>query len=159
MDERIKVRKGELNARGLCFAIVASRFNDVIVDRLLNAAVAALLKYGVDASDIEVIRVPGAFEIPLVLKKLAISKRHNALVALGCVIRGATSHFDFVAGECSKGIAQVSADHKIPVGFGVLTVDTMEQAIERASTKGRNKGADAALSAIEMATLLRQLES
>ncbi len=158
MEERYSQTEGELNARGLRFGIVASRFNDFIVDRLVSAAVDTLTKNGADAGDIEVVRVPGAFETPLALKKLAASKRHDALIALGCVIRGATPHFDYVAAEASRGVSHVSLTHEIPVGFGILTVDTIEQAIERAGTKAGNKGVDAALSAIEMATLLRQLE-
>ena len=156
--DKIKTTEGDLIVRDARFAIVASRFNDFIVERLLNAAVDALLKHGADPGDIEVTRVPGAFEVPLAAKKLAASRRYDAIVALGCVIRGATPHFDYVAGESSKGIARVSLEHEIPVGFGVLTVDTIEQAVERAGTKAGNKGADAALSAIEMATLLRRLE-
>jgi 6,7-dimethyl-8-ribityllumazine synthase len=158
MDERIKAIEGDFNARGLRFGIVASRFNDFIVDRLLAAAVDTLTKHGVAATDIEVVRVPGAFETPLAVKKMAAGRRYNALIALGCVIRGATPHFDFVAREASRGIAQVSLDHDVPVGFGILTVDSIEQAIERAGTKAGNKGADAALAAIQMATLLRQME-
>jgi 6,7-dimethyl-8-ribityllumazine synthase len=158
MDERVKTLEGDFNARGLRFGIVASRFNDFIVDRLLDAAVGTLLKHGVAAGDIEVVRVPGAFETPLAIKKLATSRRYNALIALGCVIRGGTPHFEYVAGEATRGIGQVSTSEQIPVGFGVLTVDTIEQAIERAGTKAGNKGADAALAAIQMATLLRQLE-
>jgi 6,7-dimethyl-8-ribityllumazine synthase len=158
MDERIKTFEGDFNARGLRFGIVASRFNDFIVDRLLDAAVSTLLKHGVAAGDIEVVRVPGAFETPLAIKKLAASRRYQALIALGCVIRGATPHFDYVAGEASRGIAQISLAEEIPVGFGILTVDTIEQAIERAGAKAGNKGADAALATIQMATVLRQLE-
>jgi 6,7-dimethyl-8-ribityllumazine synthase len=158
MDERVKSIEGDFNARGLRFGIVASRFNDFIVDRLLDAAVATLVKHGVAANDIEILRVPGAFETPLAIKKLATSRRFQALIALGCVIRGATPHFAYVAGEASRGIAQVSLGEEIPIGFGILTVDTIEQAIERAGTKGGNKGADAALAAIQMATALRQLE-
>ena len=158
MDERIKTLEGDFNARGLRFGIVASRFNDFIVDRLLDAAISTLLKHGVAAADIEVVRVPGAFETPLAIKKMAASRRYNALIALGCVIRGATPHFDHVAREASHGIAQASSSEEIPVGFGILTVDTIEQAIERAGTKAGNKGADAALAAIQMATVLRQLE-
>jgi 6,7-dimethyl-8-ribityllumazine synthase len=112
----------------------------------------------VAANDIEVVRVPGAFETPLAIKKLASSRRFQALIALGCVIRGATPHFDYVAGEASRGIANISLADEIPIGFGILTVDTIEQAIERAGTKAGNKGADAALAAIQMATVLRQLE-
>lgn len=158
MDDRIKRVEGELNARGLRFGVVASRFNDFIVDRLVEAALDTLLKNGADAGDIEVVRVPGAFETSLALTKLAASKRHDALIALGCVIRGATPHFEYVAGEAARGVSQVMVAHEIPVGFGILTVDTIEQAIERAGTKAGNKGADAAMSAIEMATLLRRLE-
>ena len=158
MDERIKTIEGDFNARGLRFGIVASRFNDFIVDRLLDAAVSTLLKHGVAAGDIEVVRVPGAFETPLALKKLAASRRYQALIALGCVIRGATPHFDYVAGEATRGIGQLSLGEQIPIGFGILTVESIEHAIERAGTKAGNKGADAALAAIEMATVLRQLE-
>jgi 6,7-dimethyl-8-ribityllumazine synthase len=158
MDDRIKTIEGDFSARGLRFGIVASRFNDFIVDRLLDAAVATLTKHGVAPTDIEVVRVPGAFETPLAIKKLAASRRYQALIALGCVIRGATAHFDYVAGEASRGIAHVSLTDEIPVGFGILTVDTIEQAIERAGTKAGNKGVDAALAAIQMANVLRQLE-
>jgi 6,7-dimethyl-8-ribityllumazine synthase len=158
MDDRIKIFEGDFSARGLRFGIVAARFNDFIVDRLVDAAVSTLLKHGVAAGDIEVVRVPGAFETPLAIKKLATSRRFQALIALGCVIRGATPHFDYVAGEASRGIGHVSLSEEIPVGFGILTVDTIEQAIERAGTKAGNKGADAALAAIQMATVLRQLE-
>jgi 6,7-dimethyl-8-ribityllumazine synthase len=158
MDDRIKTIEGDFSARGLRFGIVASRFNDFIVDRLLDAAVATLTKHGVAPTDIEVVRVPGAFETPLAIKKLAATHRYQALIALGCVIRGATAHFDYVAGEASRGIAHVSLTDEIPVGFGILTVDTIEQAIERAGTKAGNKGVDAALAAIQMANVLRQLE-
>ena len=158
MDDRIKTLEGDFNARGLRFGIVASRFNDFIVDRLLDAAVGTLMKHGVAATDIEVVRVPGAFETPLAIKKMAVSRRYQALIALGCVIRGATPHFEYVAGETSRGIGHVSLSNEIPIGFGILTVDTIEQAIERAGTKAGNKGADAALAAIQMATVLRQLE-
>ena len=158
MDDRIKTIEGDFSARGLRFGIVASRFNDFIVDRLLDAAVATLTKHGVAPTDIEIVRVPGAFETPLAIKKLAASRRYQALIALGCVIRGATAHFDYVAGEASRGIAHVSLTEEIPVGFGILTVDTIEQAIERAGTKGGNKGVDAALAAIQMANVLRLLE-
>lgn len=158
MDERVKTLEGDFNARGLRFGIVASRFNDFIVDRLLSAAVDTLLKHGVAAPDIQVVRVPGAFETPLALKRMAASGRFNALLALGCVIRGATAHFDYVAGEASRGVAQVSLEHDMPVSFGILTVDTIEQAVERAGTKAGNKGVDAALAAIQMANVLRLLE-
>ncbi|MEO8465445.1 MAG: 6,7-dimethyl-8-ribityllumazine synthase [Gammaproteobacteria bacterium] len=158
MDDRIKTIEGDFTARGLRFGIVAARFNDFIVDRLLDAAIATLTKHGVAPADIEIVRVPGAFETPLAIKKLAASRRYQALIALGCVIRGATAHFDYVAGEASRGISHVSLTEEIPVGFGILTVDTIEQAIERAGTKAGNKGVDAALAAIQMANVLRQLE-
>jgi 6,7-dimethyl-8-ribityllumazine synthase len=158
MDERIRKFEGGFNARGLRFGIVAARFNDFIVDRLLDAAVGTLLKHGVEANDVDVVRVPGAFEMPLVLAKMAGHRKHDGLIALGCVIRGATPHFDYVAGEAARGISNVALTHEIPVGFGLLTVDTIEQAIERAGTKAGNKGADAALTAIEMVTLLRAME-
>ena len=158
MDERIQTIEGRLDATGLRFGIVAARFNDFIVERLVAGAVGTLVSHGANAAEIEIVRVPGAFEMPLALKKLAVSRRHDALIALGCVIRGATPHFDYVAGEAARGIGQLGLAHDIPVGFGLLTVDTIEQAIERAGTKAGNKGADAACSAIEMATLLRALE-
>jgi 6,7-dimethyl-8-ribityllumazine synthase len=158
MNDRVKTVEGDFNARGLRFGVVASRFNDFIVDRLLDAAVDTLVKHGVASGDIEVVRVPGAFELPLGLSKLAASRRFQALIALGCVIRGATAHFDYVAGEATRGVTQVSLTSGIPIGFGVLTVDTIEQAIERAGTKAGNKGVDAALAAIQMANVLRQLE-
>ena len=158
MDERIRVIEGGLSARGLRFGIAASRFNDFIVDRLVDAAVGTLIKHGAEPGDIELAWVPGAFELPLALKKMAGTRKYDALLALGCVIRGATPHFDYVAGEASKGIMNVSLDHGMAVGFGLLTVETTEQAIERAGGKAGNKGADAALTAIEMATLLRRSE-
>jgi 6,7-dimethyl-8-ribityllumazine synthase len=158
MDERIKKLEGDLSARGLRVGIVASRFNDFIVDRLLSGAVGVLLAHGADAGDIQIVRVPGAFETPLAIKKMAGSRRYDALIALGCVIRGATPHFDYVAGEVSRGVANACLAEGIPLGFGVLTVDTIEQAIERAGSKAGNKGADAALAAIQMASVLRQLE-
>ena len=158
MDERVRTIEGDASARGLRFGIVASRFNDFIVDRLIDAAVNTLLKHGADAGDVTVVRVPGAYELPLVAKKMAASRRYDALIALGCVIRGATPHFDYVAGEATSGIGAASLEHEIPVGFGLLTVDTIEQAIERAGTKAGNKGVDAALAAIETATVLRKLE-
>jgi 6,7-dimethyl-8-ribityllumazine synthase len=157
MDEVRRI-EGSLEAKGLRFGIVASRFNDFIVDRLLSGAVDALVKHGASLADLEVVRVPGAFEIPLAIRRLAASRRFDALIALGCVIRGATPHFDYVAGEACRGLTQAGLAHDVPVGFGLLTVDTVEQAIERAGTKAGNKGVDAALAAIEMATLLRKLD-
>ena len=158
MVDNIRTIEGGLNARGLRLGIVASRFNDFIVDRLLDAAVATLLDHGADAADITVVRVPGAFETPLAIRKMAASGGYDALVALGCVIRGATPHFDYVAGEASSGVASASLEYGIAIGFGILTVDTVEQAIERAGTKAGNKGVDAALAAIRTATVLRELE-
>jgi 6,7-dimethyl-8-ribityllumazine synthase len=158
MDQRINTVEGRLDATDLRFGIVAARFNEFIVARLIDGAVDALVKHGATPADIEVVRVPGAFEMPLALQRLAQSRRHDALIALGCVIRGATPHFEYVSGEASRGIGQASLKHDLPIGFGLLTVDTIEQAVERAGTKAGNKGADAALSAIEMATLLRQME-
>jgi 6,7-dimethyl-8-ribityllumazine synthase len=158
MDDRIKTIEGELSARGLRFGVVASRFNDFIVDRLLAAAVDTLVGHGADPGDIHIVRVPGAFETPLAVKRMAASKRYDALVAVGCVIRGATPHFDYVAAEVSRGVANACYEHEIAFGFGVLTVDTLEQAIERAGSKAGNKGADAAIAAIKMASVLRQLE-
>jgi 6,7-dimethyl-8-ribityllumazine synthase len=157
MDERIEPVEGGFDAHGLRFGIAAARFNDFIVDRLLTGAVETLLKHGVAPADIVVARVPGAFELPLALERMAASGKHDGLIALGCVIRGATPHFDYVAGAASNGIGTVALEHGLPVGFGVLTVDTVEQAVERAGTKGGNKGSDAALTAIEMVTLLRRL--
>jgi 6,7-dimethyl-8-ribityllumazine synthase len=150
---------GDLIARGARFGIVLARFNAFIGERLLEAALDALVRHGVESADVDVVRVPGALEIPLTLKTLAAAKKYDALIALGAVIRGATPHFEYVAGECAKGVAQVALQFDIPVAFGVLTVDTLEQAIERAGSKGGNKGADAAMTAIEMVNVLRKLRS
>jgi len=158
MDERVKVDEGDFSARGLRVGVVAPRFNDFIVDRLLAGAVDTLLKHGADAGDLHVVRVPGAFELPLAVKKMASSRRYDAIVAVGCVIRGATAHFDYVAGNVASGLATIAREQEIPLGFGVLTVETIEQAIERAGSKAGNKGCDAALAAIQMASVLRQLE-
>lgn len=154
---KMKIIEGQQVARDLRIGIVASRFNGFIVEQLQAGAVDALVRHGIHESDISIVRIPGAWEMPLAVKRMASSRRFDAIVALGCVIRGATPHFDFVAGECAKGIAQASMQHDVPVALGVLTTDTIEQAIERAGTKAGNKGADAATSAIEMANLLRQL--
>src|SRR3990172_4304732 len=142
--QNVKSIEGELIARGARFGIVLARFNGFIGERLLDGALDTLVRHGVEASQIEVVRVPGAFEIPLTLKTLAASKKYDALIALGAVIRGATPHFDFFSAECAKGIAQVMMQHDIPVAFGVLTVDSIEQAIERAGTQGGKKGGGAA---------------
>jgi 6,7-dimethyl-8-ribityllumazine synthase len=156
--DNIRTINGDLIARDLRFAIVAARFNDMIVDSLVRAAVDTLVRHGAAEKQIELIRVPGAFDLPLVVQKIAASKRCDAVVALGAVIRGATPHFDHVAGQCAAGLARVSLETGVPVAFGVLTTDTIEQAIERAGTKAGNKGADAALCALELANLLRRLD-
>jgi len=157
--EKIKKIDGELLARDLRIGIVAARFNAFIVDSLVTGAVDAILRHGGAEKDITLVRVPGAWEMPWAVKRMAATKRYDAIVALGAVIRGATPHFDYIAGECSRGIAQAGLAADVPVAFGVLTTDNIEQALERAGTKAGNKGADAALSAIEMAQLLRRLEA
>jgi 6,7-dimethyl-8-ribityllumazine synthase len=154
----MKVFEGRLLAQGLRFGIVVSRFNDFICDRLLGGALDALRRSGADEQDIEVFRVPGAFEIPLAAKKAAGTNRYHAVICLGAVIRGSTPHFNYVANEVSKGIAAVSLESAIPVTFGVLTTDTLEQAIERAGSKAGNKGFEAGMAAVEMADLLRQID-
>jgi 6,7-dimethyl-8-ribityllumazine synthase len=157
--DKLRTIEGDLSARDLRVAIVAARFNEFIVDSLVRGAVDALVRHGASEKDLTLVRVPGAWEMPWVVKKLASSRRYDAIIALGAVIRGATPHFDYVAGECAKGIAQAGLGSDTPVAFGVLTTDTIEQALERAGTKAGNKGADAALSAIEMARLMPRLES
>jgi len=152
-----KVIQGDLSAKGLKFGIVAARFNDFITARLLDGAVDALLRHGAVDTDIEIVRVPGAYEIPLAAQQIARKKKHSAVICLGAVIRGATPHFEYVSAEVSKGVAAVSMETGVPVVFGVLTTDTIEQAVERAGTKSGNKGWDAAISAIEMANLMKQL--
>ena len=156
--DNIRTISGDLVARDLRFAIVASRFNDLIVDSLIRGAVDALLRHGASEKQVEIIRVPGAFDLPFVVKRVAASKRYDAVVALGVVIRGATPHFEYVAGQCAAGLARASEDSGVPVAFGVLTTETIEQALERAGTKAGNKGADAALVALELASLLRRLD-
>lgn len=155
----IKTIEGNYRNAAARYAIVQAQFNSFIVDRLQAGALDALLKHGVQERDITVVKVPGAWELPLAVKKLLAADSYDAVIALGAVIRGGTPHFEYVAGECVKGLSQVSLDSGIPVAFGVLTVDTIEQAVERAGTKAGNKGAEAALSAIEMLSLTRQLES
>ena len=149
-----RIIESSLSADGKKFAIVVSRFNDFITDRLTGAAVDALVRSGADDKNIDIIKVPGAFEIPLLAKKAAFSKRYDAVICLGAVIRGATPHFDYVCSEVTKGVAMVSMESSIPVIYGVVTTDTIEQAIERAGTKAGNKGWDAAMAAIEMANLM-----
>jgi 6,7-dimethyl-8-ribityllumazine synthase len=153
----MKVIQGELNAELLKFGIVVSRFNDFITSKLLDGAVDALVRHGAGEDDIDVVKVPGAFEIPIAAKKMAEKGGYSAIICLGAVIRGATPHFDYVAGEVSKGVAQVSLDSGVPIAFGVITSDTIEQAVERAGSKAGNKGADAAVTAIEMAQVLKQI--
>jgi 6,7-dimethyl-8-ribityllumazine synthase len=157
-NEQPKVIEGELLARDLRFAFVAARFNDFVVEPLIRGALDALKRHGASEKQIEIVRVPGAFDIPIVVRKLALSRRYDALIALGAVIRGQTPHFDYVAGECASGLARIALESGVPIAFGVLTTDTMEQAVDRAGGKAGNKGADAALAAIEMANLLRRLE-
>lgn len=152
-----KIIEGHLHINAARFALLVARFNGFVVESLLAGAEDTLKRSGIDASDITIVRVPGAYEMPLVANKLAASGDYDAIIALGAVIRGSTPHFDYVAGECSKGLAQVSLQHSVPVAFGVLTTDTIEQAIERAGTKAGNKGAEAAHTAIEMVSLLRAL--
>lgn len=154
----IKTVEGDLQCRDLRFAILAARFNEFIVDALVRGAVDALRRHGAADSQIEIVRAPGAFDLPLVARKLAQSKRYDAIIALGAVIKGATAHFDYVAGECASGLSRVAHDAGIPVAFGVLTTDTIEQAVERSGTKAGNKGADAAVTAIELANLLRKIQ-
>ena len=152
-----KVIEGNLDARGLRFAIVVSRFNSAITERLLGGALDALGRTGANAEDVEVVRVPGSWEMPLAIRAICDQKRHDAVIALGAVIRGDTPHFDYVARQAASGIAQASVESGVPVAFGVLTTNTVEQAADRAGLKSGNKGFDAAMTAIEMANLLRQI--
>jgi len=157
MGGSMKVLEGELQAKGLKFAIVVSRFNDFITSKLLDGAKDALLRHGAKEEDIDIARVPGSFEIPLIARKLASKGTYNAVICLGTVIRGATPHFEYVAAEVSKGVAAASMETGVPIAFGVITSDTIEQAVERAGTKSGNKGWDAAITAIEMAQLIKKL--
>lgn len=158
-NDQPKIVEGELLARDLRFVLIAARFNDFVVEPLVRGALDALKRHGVLEKQIEIVRVPGAFDIPIVARKLAMSHRYEALIALGAVIRGQTPHFDYVAGECASGIARIALESGVPIAFGVLTTDTVEQAVDRAGGKAGNKGADAALVAIEMANLLRRLDN
>ncbi|WP_026376966.1 6,7-dimethyl-8-ribityllumazine synthase [Aestuariibacter salexigens] len=154
----MKIIEGSIRATGKKFAVVVSRFNSFVVESLLDGALDTLDRHGeVNEQDITVVRVPGAYELPVVAKKLAEKGGYDAIIALGAVIRGGTPHFDFVAGECNKGLAQVSLEYGIPVAFGVITTDSIEQAIERSGTKAGNKGAEAALGALEMVNVLDQI--
>jgi 6,7-dimethyl-8-ribityllumazine synthase len=151
--------EGSLEARGLKFAIVVGRFNSVVTDRLLAGAIDALTRSGASTDEIQVVRVPGSWEIPLTIQTLAAAKRHDAIIALSAVIRGDTPHFDYVAGQAASGVARTSLASGIPVAFGILTTNTVEQAMDRAGLKSGNKGFDAALTAIEMANLMRLLRA
>lgn len=155
--EGIKAIEGQMEARGLKIAIVATRFNDFMVDRLIGGAVDYLTRHGAIRDDLALIRIPGAFELPLVCKRLAASGSYDGIVAVGAVIRGATPHFDFVAAEATKGIAHVSLESGVPIGFGLLTTDNLEQAIERSGSKGGNKGVEAASALLETIRVLEQL--
>jgi 6,7-dimethyl-8-ribityllumazine synthase len=156
--DKIKTTEGDLIVRDGRFAIVAARFNEFIVDSLIKGALRCLRQHGATDSDIEIIRVPGAFEMPLAVDKVAAARRADGIIALGAVIRGGTPHFEYVAGECVKGISAAGQRHGVPIGNGVLTVDTIEQAIERAGSKAGNKGEEAALAVIEMVNLLRRID-
>lgn len=149
--------EGQLGNADARYCIITARFNSFIVEQLLSGAIDTLQRHGCKSASITVVRAPGAFELPLVAKRVAATGNYDAIIALGAVIRGGTPHFDYVAGECTKGLASVSLEQDIPVSFGVLTVDSIEQAIERAGTKAGNKGAEAAMSAIEMVSLLKEL--
>lgn len=153
----MKILEGKLKADGLKIGIVVSRFNEFITNKLLGGAEDTLVRHGANENDITVAWVPGAFEIPLVAKKMALSKKYDAIVCLGAVIRGATSHYDYVCSEVSKGVALVNMETGVPCAFGILTTENIEQAVERAGTKAGNKGADAAVSAIEMVNLLQNI--
>ena len=155
--EGLSIIEGDLQARDLKFTIVAARFNDFIVERLIDGAVDALRQHGAEPALLELVRVPGAFDLPLVVRRIAESGRADAVIALGAVIRGETAHFDYVAGECASGLSRVADDTGVPVAFGVLTTDTVEQATDRAGGKFGNRGADAAQTAIRLATLLKKL--
>lgn len=149
--------EGQLSAKGLKIALVASRFNDIIVDRLVGGAIDYLSRHGLERENILIVRIPGAFELPIVCAKLARSGRYDGIVALGAVIRGATPHFDFVANEATKGLAHISLETGVPIGFGLLTTDTVEQAVERAGSKAGNKGVDAAAALLETIRVLEQI--
>ena len=156
--DKIKTTEGDLMVRDARFTIVASRFNDFIVESLLKGSLHCLRQHGAADADIEVVRVPGAFEMPVAVSRIAAARRADGIIALGCVIRGGTPHFDYVAGECVRGVAAAAREYGVPVGFGILTVDTIEQAIERAGTKAGNKGEEATLAVIEMVNLLRRID-
>jgi 6,7-dimethyl-8-ribityllumazine synthase len=153
----IQTIEGQLTIRSARIALLVSRFNSFVVESLLSGAIDTLKRHGAEDRDLQIVRVPGAYEMPIAAKRLAASQRYEAIIALGAVIRGGTPHFEYVAGECTKGLSQVSLQYDVPIAFGVLTVDSIEQAIERAGTKAGNKGAEAAMSTIEMVNLLREI--
>lgn len=152
-----KVYEGHLVGEGLSFGVVVGRFNEFITRKLMGGAMDALKRHGVEDDNVDLVWVPGAFEVPLVARQMVLTGKYNAVICLGAVIRGATPHFDYVAGEVAKGVAKIGLESGVPTIFGVITADTLEQAIERAGTKGGNKGWDAAVTAIEMANLLRAM--
>jgi 6,7-dimethyl-8-ribityllumazine synthase len=153
----MKIFEGELQAKGLKFGIIMSRFNEFITSKLLDGAVDALVRHGAREEDIDLAKVPGSFEIPIIARKMALKGTYNAIICLGTIIRGATPHFEYIAAEVSKGIASASLETGVPIAFGIITSDTIEQAVERAGTKSGNKGWDAAVTAIEMAQLQKKL--
>jgi 6,7-dimethyl-8-ribityllumazine synthase len=159
MSGQVRTFEGDLLARDLRFVMIASRFNALVVERLVDGAVDALLRHGASEKQLEIVRVPGAFEMPCVAARLAQAHRYDGIVALGAVVAGDTAHFEFVAGQCAAGLARVALDHALPVGFGVLTCQTMEQALDRAGGKAGNKGAEAALAVLETANLLKRLDT
>ena len=154
----IPVIEGKLTISNARIALLVARFNSFIVESLLDGAIDTLKRHGAEDRDLEIIRVPGAYEMPIAAQRLAMTKKYDAIVALGAVIRGGTPHFEYVAGECTRGLSSVSLNHDIPIAFGVLTVDSIEQAIERAGTKAGNKGGEAAMSVIEMVSLLKEIK-
>ena len=155
----MRIIEGQLVIRDERFCVIAGRFNETIVDRLVQGAIDTLKRHGADESAIHLVRVPGCYELPLAAQRAAKTRQFDGIVALGTVIRGATSHYDYVCSECASGLSRVSLEFDLPIGFGVLTCDTIEQAVERSGTKAGNKGVDAALATIEMVDLLRQIES
>lgn len=159
MSPAVRVIEGDLVARDLRFAILAARFNSLVVDRLIDGAMDALVRHGAAEKNIELVRVPGAFEMPVVASRLARSGRYQGVIALGAVIEGDTAHFEFVAGQCAAGLARVAHDHGLPMGFGVLTTSTMEQALDRAGGKAGNKGAEAALAVLETVNVIKRLDA
>ncbi len=157
MQEEINTIEGYLQAQGLKFALVATRFNDFVVDKMVNGALDYLVRHGAAKEDLTLIKVPGSFELPVVVKKLAQKIEYDGIISLGAIIRGSTPHFEYVASEVSKGLAQVSLDYSVPVGFGILTTDTLEQAVERAGSKAGNKGVEAAAAVLETSQVLNKL--